>query len=109
MPVAVAVAVRYHAFYEDDVLYGMQALVGYVLPHWRTQNGVFVYSRRKFVHCCFSPTNPFLQPLQKQCIVVRSQGLKLPCQRKEVVSDAYACAAAARRALGPPNPWLTVI
>jgi hypothetical protein len=28
----------------------------------------------------------------------------LVCQRKEVVSDAYACAAEARRASGPPKP-----
>jgi hypothetical protein len=42
------------------------------------------------------------------CSEIAEAEAALVCQRKEVVSDAYACAAEARRASGPPNPWLTV-
>jgi hypothetical protein len=45
------------------------------------------------------------RPLLPAVVVVRSQRLKLPCLSTiEVVSDAYACAAEARRASGPPKP-----
>jgi hypothetical protein len=49
-----------------------------------------------------------LQWQQVHCSKIAEAEAALVCQRKEVVSDAYACAAEARRALGPPNPWLTV-
>jgi hypothetical protein len=40
------------------------------------------------------------------CVVVRSQRLKLSCLSTErSVWEAYACAAEARRASGPPKPW----
>jgi hypothetical protein len=38
------------------------------------------------------------------CSKIAEAEAVLVCQRKEVVSDAYACAAEARRASGPPQP-----
>ena len=39
-----------------------------------------------------------------RCSKIAEAEAALICQRKEVVSDAYACAAEARRASGPPKP-----
>ena len=40
----------------------------------------------------------------QSCNKIAEAEAALVCQRKAVVSDAYACAAEARRASGPPNP-----